>query len=87
MGILKVALLQIAPHGNDQAANLAKGLEWCKKAKDLKADIALFPEMWNIGYTPFDRLVWENDYDPTDPKHHDAISRYGSSSYLLGEMA
>ena len=76
MTILKVALLQIAAHGSNQDANCAKGLEWCKKAKSLGADIGLFPEMWNIGYTPFDRVVWENDYDPADPEHRDAISEW-----------
>jgi predicted amidohydrolase len=44
-----VALLQILPTGS-QEANLIKGLEYCKKAKQMGADIALFPEMWNIGY-------------------------------------
>jgi len=42
-----VALLQILPTGS-QEANLNKGLECCKKAKQMGADIALFPEMWNI---------------------------------------
>lgn len=45
----KVALLQILPVGNKRA-NLEKGLEMCRKAKDGGADIALFPEMWNCGY-------------------------------------
>jgi len=44
-----VALLQILPSGS-QKTNLIKGLEYCKKAKQMGADIALFPEMWNIGY-------------------------------------
>ena len=44
-----VALLQILPTGS-QEDNLLKGLEACKKAKQMGADIALLPEMWNIGY-------------------------------------
>ena len=44
-----VALLQILPTGS-QEGNLLKGLDYCKKAKQMGADIALFPEMWNIGY-------------------------------------
>src|SRR5262245_60518013 len=40
-------------HGFDQDANLAKGVEFCRRAKDMGADLALFPEMWNIGYTSF----------------------------------
>lgn len=45
----RVALLQIAPHGNDQRKNLGKGVEYCRKAKALGADLAVFPELWNIG--------------------------------------
>ena len=47
---LKVALLQIAPE-NTLEQNLKKGLEYCGKAKQMNADIALFPEMWSTGYT------------------------------------
>ena len=45
---LKVALLQIAPE-NTLEQNLKKGLEYCGKAKQMNADIALFPEMWSTG--------------------------------------
>ncbi len=51
--ILKIALLQMTSCGDDQAANLAKGEDFCRRAKVLDADLALFPEMWNIGYTFF----------------------------------
>jgi hypothetical protein len=47
----RVALLQIAPFGNDQNRNLAKGLECCRAAKAAGADLAGFPELWNIGCT------------------------------------
>ncbi len=47
--MLKIALLQLMPEGSLQA-NLQKGKEACRKAKELGADIALFPEMWNNGY-------------------------------------
>jgi predicted amidohydrolase len=50
MNKLKVALLQLLSAGYDQNANLAKGHQYCRMAKQLGADIALFPEMWNIGY-------------------------------------
>jgi len=45
-----VALLQLLP-GNSQQENLVKGVEACRKAKVMGADLALFPEMWNTGYT------------------------------------
>ena len=51
MGVINVALLQMSPRGMDQAANLAKGEAFCRRAKEMGGDIALFPEMWNIGYT------------------------------------
>lgn len=46
---LKVALLQLLP-GDALDANMQKGLSSCKKAKEMGADIALFPEMWSVGY-------------------------------------
>ncbi len=49
MESLKVALLQIMP-GTSQEENLKKGLDCCRKARAMGADIALFPEMWNVGY-------------------------------------
>lgn len=46
---IKVAMLQIVPTGT-QKGNLEKGLDCCRRAKEMGADIALFPEMWNCGY-------------------------------------
>ncbi|MBE6571554.1 MAG: carbon-nitrogen hydrolase family protein [Ruminococcaceae bacterium] len=62
MNILKVALLQIAPTGSLEE-NLAKGIDCCKKAKNIGADIALFPEMYSCGYDIYDRPydVWKHD--------------------------
>ncbi len=50
MGMFKVALLQLLAAGNDQEANLLKGDRACRRAAGLGADLALFPEMWNVGY-------------------------------------
>lgn len=47
---LKVAMLQLLPE-NSLIGNLNKGLKFCKIAKDMGADIALFPEMWSVGYS------------------------------------
>jgi len=49
MSQVTVALLQMTASG-DQAANQAKGDKCCRRAKQMGADIALFPEMWQIGY-------------------------------------
>lgn len=56
---LKIALLQIAPCGS-LYDNQAKGVTACKRAKEMGADIALFPEMWSNGYDIYDRPteVW-----------------------------
>src|ERR1051325_7094983 len=51
--------------GNDRNASLAKGDIFCRRAKDMRADVALFPEMWSVGMTFFDpkeegaRQQWE----------------------------
>lgn len=51
--MLTIALLQMAADGTNQDTNLAKGDAFCRRAYKMGADIALFPEMWNVGYTPF----------------------------------
>ena len=56
MDLLKIALLQIAPTGSLEG-NLEKGIRYCRQAKALGADIALFPEMWSNGYNIYDRPV------------------------------
>jgi len=45
----KVAILQLNAIHNPEES-LVKGIEACKRAKEMGADIAVFPEMWNIGY-------------------------------------
>ena len=53
---LKIALLQLLPEG-ELDRQLEKGKAACVKAKDMGADIALFPEMWSDGYKlPQDKL-------------------------------
>jgi predicted amidohydrolase len=48
---LNVALLQMTACDNNQQQNLKKGEEFCRDAARQGAHIALFPEMWNVGYT------------------------------------
>ena len=55
---LKISLLQITPTGT-LSGNLGKGIEACRKAKALGADIALFPEMFSIGYDIYSRPAEE----------------------------
>lgn len=67
MNLLKTALLQIAPC-NTLKENKEKGIRACRRAKELGADIALFPEMWSNGYRicgrPFGE--WKNEAIPAD---------------------
>jgi predicted amidohydrolase len=49
MNKFKVALLQLIP-SHEPSENLDKGIKFCKQAKEMGADLVLFPEMWNIGY-------------------------------------
>lgn len=50
---LKIALLQM-PSKSDIAWNLKEGEAFCREAKEKGADIALFPELINIGYQGVD---------------------------------
>ena len=67
MNLLKTALLQIAPC-DTLKENKEKGIRACRRAKELGADIALFPEMWSNGYRicgrPFGE--WKNEAIPAD---------------------
>ncbi|MGI6107840.1 MAG: carbon-nitrogen hydrolase family protein [Lachnospiraceae bacterium] len=75
MSILKIALLQLAPCGNLRA-NLEKGISACRKAKKMGAEIALFPEMWSIGYgisRPAEE--WKKEAVPADGEFVNAFGR------------
>jgi N-carbamoylputrescine amidase len=86
-GNLRVALLQMLPHGTDQTANAAKAEDWCKRAAKAGADIALMPEMWNIGYTAFqgtaegDKRKWQAQAVETDGPW---VSRFAALGGELG---
>jgi N-carbamoylputrescine amidase len=54
MMTVKVALLQMKGCGLEREASLAKGESFCRRARALGADVALFPEMWSVGQTFFD---------------------------------
>ncbi len=75
--MLNIALLQIKPEGSLRG-NLEKGREFCRRAAELGADIALFPEMWSCGYTI-----------PQDPEELRglAVERDGDFVNAFGELA
>lgn len=60
MNKIVVALLQISACGTDLVSNQAKGETYCRQAAAMGADIALFPELWSVGYSPC----------PSDPVLH-----------------
>lgn len=78
MNLLKIALLQIAPRPS-LTENLEKGMNYCRKAKAMGADIALFPEMWSNGYRIYDR--------PTEEWQAEAISADSNFVRRYGELA
>ena len=73
---MKVALLQLAPTGS-LLGNMGKGLEYCRKAKERGADIALFPEMYSNGYDIYERAPqeWKKDALPADGEFVQAFAR------------
>lgn len=81
MNSLKIALLQLAPCGTLDG-NLEKGMNYCKRAKEMGADIALFPEMWSNGYNIYNRPVeeWKAEAIPADSGFVNAFGR------LAGEL-
>lgn len=82
MNLLNIALLQIAPRGSLEG-NLEKGLDACRRAKALGADIALFPEMWSSGYNIYGRPAgdWMAEAVPGDGPFVRAFGR------LAGELS
>ncbi len=74
---LRIALLQLLPKG-ELNGQLLKGKIACIKAKEMGADIALFPEMWSDGYTL-----------PRDRSELDALSISADSDFVcaFGRLA
>mgnify|MGYP000027825136 CR=1 FL=1 len=70
--LLRVALLQIMPDSGDEGANLLRAEAWCRRAAAAGADIALLPEMYQIGYQGYDEedpeaaQVWRDKAIPAD---------------------
>ncbi len=69
---LKIAFLQLLP-GKTPQEQLDKGRTACGRARELGADIALFPEMWSDGY-----------YLPQDEAELNALAISRDSSFTEG---
>ena len=74
---LRIALLQLLPESSIDE-QLKKGKAACIKAKELGADIALFPEMWSDGYAL-----------PQDSRELDALAINADSDFVqaFGHLA
>jgi N-carbamoylputrescine amidase len=61
MNTFRVALLQAPPGAPNPDENLTRGVALCQGAQALQADVALFPEMWSVGYHSLTELEgWES---------------------------
>ena len=75
MDSLTVALLQLRSPGADPESAASEGERVCREAARLGADIALFPEMWQIGYAGWD--------DPeTTHKAYEALATATHGSFV-----
>ena len=73
--VFNVALLQLNPT-DSMENNMLKGIEYCKKAKEIGADIAVFPEMWNTGY----EMLFEGDLKDQDNIPQEKINKWNSKA-------
>ncbi len=82
MNRVKIALLQILPTGSVEG-NLKAGIESCRRAKELGAELALFPEMWSSGYDIHNRPkeIWTVDAVSADSSF---VRAYGRLAEELG---
>ena len=73
--IFNIALLQLIPT-NSIESNMLKGIEYCRKAKEMGADIAVFPEMWSTGY----EMLFEGDLKDQDNIPKEKIDKWNSKA-------
>ena len=73
--VFNVALLQLSPTDSIEN-NMLKGIEYCKKAKGMGADIAVFPEMWNTGY----EMLFEGDLKDQDSIPQEKIDKWNNKA-------
>lgn len=78
---MKIALLQIAAK-NTLDTTREKGIFFCRRAKEMGADAALFPEMFSNGYHIYDRPVsdWVREAIPAD---HEFVKAFQTLSNEL----
>jgi predicted amidohydrolase/GrpB-like predicted nucleotidyltransferase (UPF0157 family)/GNAT superfamily N-acetyltransferase len=77
--ILKVAIVQEKP-GNSVKRSMSLGVSYVTQAKEMGADIVLFPEAWTGGYCP---PLIETD-DPFSAKHKNEIEKWLNTAVDVG---
>ncbi len=75
LDVFNIALLQLNPT-DSMKNNMLKGIEYCKKAKEIGADIAVFPEMWNTGY----EMLFEGDLKDQDNIPQEKVNKWNSKA-------
>lgn len=78
---MRLALLQPVSHGADREANLLGGVEACREVKNRDADLALFPEMWSIGYT-FPKQSLQDPAPLLDPSEFAGIAEPAEAAWV-----
>lgn len=73
--VFNVALLQLS-RTDTMENNMLKGIEYCKKAKEKGADIAVFPEMWNTGY----EMLFEGYLKDQDDIPQEKVNKWNSKA-------
>ena len=85
---LKIALLQLNAKPDLEGA-LEKGLAACQTAKEQGADIALFPEMYSMGYDIFGQPVssWQAKAIDADCDYTRAFAQKAKELHFAGVLA
>lgn len=66
MSSMTVALLQLRSPGAEPERALREGERACREAARLGAEVALFPEMWQVGYADVGGAAWSELATETD---------------------
>lgn len=73
--IFNIAILQLSST-DSMKGNMLKGIEYCRKTKEMGADIAVFPEMWNTGY----EMLFAGDLKDQDSIPKEKIDKWNSKA-------
>lgn len=73
--IFKIAMLQLNSN-NSIEKNIQKGETFCRKAKNMGADLIVFPEMWNNGYESLKDTITQEQIESYYSKAVDINSNF-----------